>query len=328
MARIVLGLATSHTPMASAPAELWEAHGQVFDMRQKQLLGHDGEFYDFPGLLAKAPPQFAEKAQAKHHQAMFDRCQVSIGRLAELYAEAAPDVAIIVGEDQHEHFFETLMPALMVFAAETTPFSPLKGPPNPPPTIAASRWAYGLGTGTYPIAHDLAHHLIKTMIAREFDVAVSKRLPGPAGIGHAFSFIYQRIMDAKVPPHVPVFLNTYYPPNVPTPSRAFAIGKAIRAAVESWPENIRVAVIASGGLSHVVVNEEIDLQALDAMKAHDEEAIAAIPASQMKAGTSEILNWIAASGALGGLDMEVLDYVPAYRSPAGTGVGMAFAAWR
>jgi hypothetical protein len=48
----------------------------------------------------------------------------------------------------------------------------------------------------------------------------------------------------------------------------------------------------------------------------------------MRSGTSETLNWIAAGGAVEHLAMDLIDYVPAYRSPAGTGVGMAFAVWR
>jgi hypothetical protein len=47
----------------------------------------------------------------------------------------------------------------------------------------------------------------------------------------------------------------------------------------------------------------------------------------MRSGTSESLNWIAAGAALEALDMTVVDYIPAYRSAAGTGVGMAFAIW-
>ena len=41
----------------------------------------------------------------------------------------------------------------------------------------------------------------------------------------------------------------------------------------------------------------------------------------------EILNWITVGGALGGLAFDLVDYIPGYRSPAGTGVGMAFATW-
>jgi hypothetical protein len=47
----------------------------------------------------------------------------------------------------------------------------------------------------------------------------------------------------------------------------------------------------------------------------------------MRSGTSEILNWVVAAGALENLSATVLDYVPGYRTPAGMGTGMAFVRW-
>lgn len=66
------------------------------------------------------------------------------------------------------------------------------------------------------------------------------------------------------------------------------------------------------------------------MQKGDAEALFAEPAHTYLSGTSEIKNWIAAAGALSetGLSMELLDYVPCYRSEAGTGTAMAFATWR
>ena len=89
----------------------------------------------------------------------------------------------------------------------------------------------------------------------------------------------------------------------------------------------RVAVIASGGLSHFVVDEDLDHQVLDGITARDAGALGSLSRDQLRSGNSEILNWIAAAGALESLAPTVLDYVPGYRTPAGTGAGMAFARW-
>jgi hypothetical protein len=97
--------------------------------------------------------------------------------------------------------------------------------------------------------------------------------------------------------------------------------------VESWPHEARVAVVASGGLSHFVVDEELDRQVLDAFTSRDATVLGSLSRDQMRSGTSEILNWIVAAGALEDLAPTVLDYVPGYRSPAGTGAGMAFVRW-
>jgi 3-O-methylgallate 3,4-dioxygenase len=126
---------------------------------------------------------------------------------------------------------------------------------------------------------------------------------------------------------VPVFVNTYYPPNVPSAARCYELGRALRRAVESWPGTARVAVIASGGLSHFVVDEELDSRVLSGITGRDAGILGSLTRDQMRSGTSEILNWIVAAGALENLSATVLDYVPGYRTPAGTGAGMAFARW-
>ena len=90
-----------------------------------------------------------------------------------------------------------------------------------------------------------------------------------------------------------------------------------------------MAVIASGGLSHFVVNERLDRRVLDGIAAGSTGAglLVGISRDELRSGNSEILNWIVAAGALEGLTPTVLDYVPGYRTPAGTGAGMAFAQW-
>jgi len=66
---------------------------------------------------------------------------------------------------------------------------------------------------------------------------------------------------------------------------------------------------------------------LDALVSGEPEPLTTLPRKLMRSGTSEILNWVAAAGALEELHASVVDYVPGYRSPAGTGTGMAFVHW-
>jgi len=151
--------------------------------------------------------------------------------------------------------------------------------------------------------------------------------PRHAPFGHAWSFVHQRLMNGKVIPIVPVLLNTYYPPNQPTPKRCYELGRALRRVIEAWPGARRVGVLGSGGLSHFVVDEALDRHVLDILAQRDADAVAALPLDRLNSGNSEIRNWIAAAGALEGLRMRLVDYVPCYRSEAGTGCGMAFAVW-
>ena len=105
------------------------------------------------------------------------------------------------------------------------------------------------------------------------------------------------------------------------------MGRALKFAIESWPKDIRVGILASGGLSHFVVDEELDQQALAGMKARNVDQLSALPRQKINSGSSEIRNWIVVTGATEHLDMNVVDYVPCYRSPAGTGCAMGFATW-
>jgi hypothetical protein len=166
-----------------------------------------------------------------------------------------------------------------------------------------------------------------------FDVTASTTLPqgpdGPRGIGHAFSFIYRRILRDNAIPLVPVLLNTFFAPNQPRAKRCFDLGRAIGEAVKSWPTDARVCIVASGGLSHFVIDEEWDLRMLKAMAEGDVDTLINEPQNIFESGTSETKNWFTAIGALSdtGFKMDLLDYVPCYRSEAGTGNAMGFAIW-
>jgi hypothetical protein len=57
------------------------------------------------------------------------------------------------------------------------------------------------------------------------------------------------------------------------------------------------------------------------------EGHAALPLEKLQSGNSELRCWSALAGAVEGRSMKLIDYVPCYRSPAGTGCAMAFAYW-
>src|SRR5690606_33702750 len=180
----------------------------------------------------------------------------------------------------------------------------------------------------YPVAAGLARHLIEALIEREFDIAYGERLPRPRGEGHAFGFVHRRLMGSRIVPIVPLMVNTYYPPNQPRPGRCYRLGQALRESIESWEEEARVGVIASGGLSHFTIDEALDRAVLEACRTRNGAALASLPLRKLNSGNSEIRNWIVAAGAAERLEMRWSEYVPLYRTPAGTGCGMAFAVWK
>src|SRR5262249_16296475 len=189
------------------------------------------------------------------------------------------------------------------------------------------------GTRTVVCEPKLGLHIIETLTREDFDVAHPRPLPagaaGTHGIPHAYGFVYRRLMHDEVIPNVPVFINTFYPPNQPSLSRCYELGRALRRAIESWDSPKRVAIIASGGLTHFVIEEDLDQQVLKALPEDDMATLLNLPVDELESGTSEIRNWIALAGAVEGtgLKMQLLDYVPCYRSAAGTGNAMGFAQW-
>ena len=159
------------------------------------------------------------------------------------------------------------------------------------------------------------------------DVACANALPDGEGEGHAFGFVHRRLMNGVAIPVVPVVLNTYYPPNQPSPRRCYRLGQAIREAIEGYAEGLRIGVVASGGLSHFTVDEALDGELIRALREKDATALQTLPREQLNSGNSEIRNWICAAGALEHLDLRWVDYFPGYRTSAGTGTGLCFASW-
>jgi len=184
----------------------------------------------------------------------------------------------------------------------------------------------------YPGAPDLADHVIESLTNEDFDVAESSCLPRSVhrpGIPHAYGFVYHRILGDTPPPGVPVIFNVHYPPNRPLGRRCLALGRALQRAIQSWNSNSRVAIIASGGLSHFVIDEALDERVFAAMDSGNEDVLARLPENLFRAGTAEIKNWLPVIAAMNGEGRRFhkVDYVPCYRSEAGTGNAMGFAYW-
>jgi hypothetical protein len=329
MAELTLGLASSHTPQLSTSAEYWTEHA-ARDQRNPRLLGPDGRYHTYDELLAAADPGLASELQSSVWRSKFDRAQAALEVLAQRLAAAEPDLVVIVGDDQHELFGADGIPAIGLFTGESLWDLPpdTERLAQTPPDIRAAGWAAHADVpDRYPVAADLGEHLARVLTGREFDLTVMSEQPAGRGLGHAFTFVRRRLRLADPVPIVPVLLNTYFPPNVPSPGRCWRLGQALRAGIESWAPAARVAIFASGGLSHFVVIEDLDRRVLAGLDSGDAGVFEQIPVQLMRSGTSETLNWITAGGALGGLAFDLVDYIPAYRSPAGTGVGMAFATW-
>lgn len=336
MARITFGLATSHGPLLSTPPEKWDL--RVQSDRENQKHPFRGGTYTFDELAElRASEDLTRQSNLEERERRHAACQTAIAQLADALKTAAPDVLVLLGNDQREIFKDSLTPTFSILHGESVENVALDeaGLARLKPGLALAHWAnVPRETVSYPCMPELGEHLIASLMDDGFDIAAMKTLPegpnGRRGLPHAFGYLYRRVMNDVPIPAVPVVLNTFFPPNQPTVSRCLALGRSIAHAIDAWKKDLRVAVIMSGGLSHFVIDEDLDDEVLSAMKSHDCARLAAIPAHFFRSGTSETKNWIAGIGALAetNLQMNLIDYVPCYRSKAGTGNAMAFATWR
>ena len=331
MAQLVYGIGSSHSPQLSMAAEHWHLRGEN-DKRNRALIGADGIVSGYEDLLnrrddlAEVAKEITPDKMEKRHQ----ENQRSIEKLSEALYRVDPDILVMVGDDQQEYLRDDNMPSICVYWGDEVL---VKGRISPGGgQEAAPMIGYDSEDRQVPTHSELGRHLIEYLVESEFDVGRSSFLDetrgrAGGGIGHAFGYVYHRLMTGKVIPTVPIMLNTYYPPNQPTPKRSYDLGRALRSAIEAWPEKKRVAILASGGLSHFVVDEELDYMAMDGMKNKDIVKLSRLPRERMNSGNSEIRNWLVVAGATEHLDLDYMTYVPCYRSPAGTGCAMAFAEW-
>jgi len=158
----------------------------------------------------------------------------------------------------------------------------------------------------------------------------------------AFSFLREMQFDDgfSVPMHylnpynaiplVPISMNCTVPP-IPLPERSYQVGVTLREMLEAYPDDLRVAVLATGGLSHEPggpryfwVDEEFDLWFLELLRRGDHAALLReCTLEKMEAagsgGTAELLAWIMALAFTRG-PAEVLAYMPAIAWRSGTGM--------
>jgi hypothetical protein len=326
MAQLVLGIGTSHTPMLNAPPTDWPRFYER-DSKRTNLLDTEGRLTSYDAQLKHAPAGIAGEIAPERMQARHAAVQGAMARLGDYLREARLDTLIVVGDDQEELYHSQNMPGILVYYGETIRNVPLAPVANPDwGWRASARWHEEKEPRDYPVDAGLARHLIDRLIDAEFDIAASAAVPEGEGEGHAIGFVHKRIMQDVVP-IVPVCINTYYPPNQPTPRRCYKLGQAIRAAVESYPADIRVGIAGSGGLSHFVVDEALDRGFIDLLRDKDAAGIQALPREKLNSGSSEIRNWICVAGAVEHLSLEWSLYEPGYRTPAGTGTGLGFAFW-
>ncbi len=268
MADLTGFLAMSHGPQLMVKPDQWNV---LHNDRNKDL---------------KVRPEL-EKETLDDKWAKFNRCMSAIEVLRKKIEEWKPDVLVMVADDQHENILDDANPPFTVYIGGDFEASTSLNYFKEPKTANRTK---------YKADQKFAQGVLEKLMDSGFDPAYSKDLRYDGGMGHAFSRVLKFLTPKAEIPVVAIMVNTYFPP-APSAKRCVEFGKALAAAIKSAPDDKKVVVIASGGLSHTILDEAFDNGVLDAIKKNDLGKLAAIPASTLMAGTSEIRNWFVVQAA-------------------------------
>ncbi len=331
MAQLVLGMAMSHSPMVFLDETFWEEY-QNLDFESTLLIDTTGRPVTYEQLVEQNGNRYAREAVPERWKEQYAATRRAIARLAADVTEGHLDALVIIGDDQLELFSYANMPALSIVYSDKLISGRLPARYQMSEKMRnAIEKGYAMDAPhEFVSAPAFARELLESLIEQGFDVGGHGEMPATGesgGIGHAYGVMVVQLLENKPVPIVPVLVNTYWPPSQPTPSRCYDLGRALRRAIEQSPADLRVGMVASGGLSHFVTDEELDHNVLVALREDSEEQLRNLPRHLLNSGNSEIRNWITVAAASEHLKLAWDEYIPVYRTAAGTGCGLAFARW-
>ena len=234
-------------------------------------------------------------------------------RSKEWMAKAKPDVVIAVYNDHASAFSVEIIPTFALGCAAEFPPADEGWGPRPVPVVKG-----------HP---GLASHIAQSVILDEFDLTIVNKMEVDHGLTVPLNLMFGTPKEWPCPV-IPLAVNVVqYPP--PTGHRCFMLGKAIRKAVDSYPEDLRVVVFGTGGMSHQIsgpraglINSKWDKNFLDNLS-KDPVKLSKIPHIDYmrEAGAEgiEMVMWLIMRGALGEKADEVYRFytVPASNTAVG-----------
>jgi hypothetical protein len=330
MAKFIMSLGMSHSPMMAVNGKHWASYA-IYDEDHPFLVNREGKRVTFHELKAEVGERYQKEAEYDHLVEQYHGMKRAFDRLHEEIKQFNPDVLIVISNDHPGELLDgTNVPALGVFHGEKivsgkVPF--LRYGPE-----MVEEMGKGMGMDDHhewPGHPEAANYLIASLMEQNFDVSTMKEfnnLANNRGHGHGFGMVVTELMRDKMIPMVPVYLSAW-PPNEISPSRCYDLGRAFRKAIEDMPGDLKVALVASGGLSHFVTDKDLDEYVIEALRNRSEQNLRNLPRHRLKSGNSEIRNWVILAAASEHFDLKWLEYIPVFRTPTGTGIGMAFGRW-
>lgn len=204
-----------------------------------------------------------------------------------------PDIVVSCFNDHGLNFFLDKQPTFAIGAA---------------PEYTSEDEGWGIPTmPSFPGAEDLSWHIRDNLIRDEFDMVTCQEML----VDHAFTLPMALLWPEQKWPvkSVPICVNTVLFP-LPSARRCYKLGEAIGRAIASFPEDAKVLVIGSGGLSHQLegeragfINKEFDLKFMDSMVSDPQWATQFSDLDLVEQTGNEgveLLNWLVARGTVAG----------------------------
>jgi aromatic ring-opening dioxygenase catalytic subunit (LigB family) len=228
-----------------------------------------------------------------------------------------PDVLIVISPDHWTNFFINNLPTVCIGigAEHDGPPEPFMKPVFPHRTLA--------GHGA------LGRHVLRTALAEGFDPSISHRLI----LDHGFCIPLWRMNLDPMPAILPIIVNSLEDP-MPTIRRCLEWGHLLRQAIDSYSDDLRVAILGTGGLSHSIgeptmgqIEEDFDRLCIDLFaNAPDDRLAASMEKRLLTAGNGghEVRNWVVVHACAGGRGFDLVSYAPVPEVYVGCGM----AEWR
>jgi hypothetical protein len=234
-----------------------------------------------------------------------ERLYAGFRELGRRLAAARPDLLVLFVNDHLQNFPYSNMPAFCVGLCDA----------YDAPSAGAAGFMK-IPARTVPGASDRGMALVEAGLGGGFDFAYSYEIESWDEIAVPLSFL----MPGEVPPVLPIYTNCAAPP-LPTPRRCHAMGAFVGDFLRARPAGERIALVATGGISHWVgtpetgrINPDWDHWVLDHIARADLEPLLRLTHADIERdggnGGQEIRNWIACLGAVPGWKGEALAYEP------------------
>jgi hypothetical protein len=341
MAKLVGAVAMSHSPMFALEGKYWGLFAE-YDSMHPMLYDEKGNHLTYEELAEQRQDKYKLESTPEKLNKLYEDMEAGYDRLKQELKKMKPDLLVVVSNDHKGEFLDPYnIPSLGVYYGDkiisTNDQKRKSSSKKRYEELGAIPEAYeqmttGMGmdkNNIWPGKSDMALHIIQSLMDQNFDVGILKEPddPNKNGHGHGYGMIFTKLMEKdSLVPIVPIYINAF-PPNVMSPSRCYDLGKSLRQSIAEMPDDLRVCVVASGGLSHFVTDADLDQTVINALLNESEDVLRNLPRHLLTAGNAEILNWVTLGGCMVGREMDWHLYLPIYRTPAGSGIGLTFAKW-